>query len=372
MKLYTNLIVQLIIIFIASSANALSGIWQNEEEGFGAKFRKTPEKASISIGEFKGYAYQFAQNNEDGAALYSITVTPISIKLKDKETKSFLLNSHQSYLSSLGANSNNPKITWSTFHDDRVMLIYRVYYSVGSRHFTGMGFWIKDKSRIIRVSVSMLEGSSKKFQRRARKFLPSFFLIDPYYKLPSYEVRNGKNFEILIENNQEAKDYMNDYSDPDFFRETIKGRKVWGKAMVQDGDTLLISGETINIYGIDAPEIPQTCKGDSGLSYDAGANSIERLKAKTGPSKAVICYIMDEKNKLATCFIWGFFGPMNIGQWMVREGSAWAWPQKDSPYIRAEGWAEGSVEGNKDSSIKGIWHYDCKTPWVWRKENNIK
>ncbi len=153
------------------------------------------------------------------------------------------------------------------------------------------------------------------------------------------------------------------FSDPKFFSHTQKLRKVWGTAKVLDGQTLVINGERIQLNGIRAPEISQVCNDKTlNLQFDAGGFSLSRLKAKAQADKAVVCYVKLGPEKLGTCFVWGFPGPMNLARLLVREGAAWAFPVNSSPYIRDEGWAEGVASRDNNPLIKNIWHTDCQRP----------
>jgi endonuclease YncB( thermonuclease family) len=46
-----------------------------------------------------------------------------------------------------------------------------------------------------------------------------------------------------------------------------------GQASVIDGDTLEIHGTYIRLWGIDAPESSQLCRGENSLHYRCGAKA---------------------------------------------------------------------------------------------------
>jgi endonuclease YncB( thermonuclease family) len=46
-----------------------------------------------------------------------------------------------------------------------------------------------------------------------------------------------------------------------------------GRASIIDGDTLEIHGTRIRLWGIDAPENSQLCRGDDSLPYRCGAKA---------------------------------------------------------------------------------------------------
>lgn len=50
-----------------------------------------------------------------------------------------------------------------------------------------------------------------------------------------------------------------------------------GQASVIDGDTLEIHGTRIRLWGIDAPESSQLCRGDDSLPYHCGAKAANEL-----------------------------------------------------------------------------------------------
>src|SRR5258707_8188995 len=50
-----------------------------------------------------------------------------------------------------------------------------------------------------------------------------------------------------------------------------------GQAGIIDGDTLEIHGTRIRLWGIDAPESNQLCRGDDSIQYRCGAKAANDL-----------------------------------------------------------------------------------------------
>src|SRR5258706_2172816 len=58
-----------------------------------------------------------------------------------------------------------------------------------------------------------------------------------------------------------------------------------GRASVIDGDTLEIHGTRVRLWGIDAPESAQVCRGDDSLQYPCGtAAAHKRVEFLSGPT----------------------------------------------------------------------------------------
>src|SRR4030081_1872480 len=53
--------------------------------------------------------------------------------------------------------------------------------------------------------------------------------------------------------------------------------KLTGKASIIDGDTLEIHGTRIRLWGIDAPESSQLCRGEDSIQYRCGATAANNL-----------------------------------------------------------------------------------------------
>jgi endonuclease YncB( thermonuclease family) len=58
---------------------------------------------------------------------------------------------------------------------------------------------------------------------------------------------------------------------------------ITGLATITDGDTLRIERERIRFFGIDAPEMRQSCNDDLGKRYPCGEAGRERAARPCGP-----------------------------------------------------------------------------------------
>jgi endonuclease YncB( thermonuclease family) len=56
-------------------------------------------------------------------------------------------------------------------------------------------------------------------------------------------------------------------------------RRLSGQARIIDGDTLEIHGTRIRLWGIDAPESSQLCRGEDSEQYRCGAKAANDLDA---------------------------------------------------------------------------------------------
>jgi endonuclease YncB( thermonuclease family) len=98
-----------------------------------------------------------------------------------------------------------------------------------------------------------------------------------------------------------------------------------GQASVIDGDTLESHGSRIRLWGIDAPESSQLCRGDDSLQYRCGAKAANDLDSFIA-RRPVNCQpiSLDRYGRtVATCSV----GGADLGDWLVRSGLALDWPQ---------------------------------------------
>ena len=118
-----------------------------------------------------------------------------------------------------------------------------------------------------------------------------------------------------------------------------------------DGDTLKLGGQTIILYGIDAPELKQTCG-----SWPAGELAQEAL-ASMVIGRQVTCESkgLDRYGRtLAVCRVDGF----DIGAEMVSSGMAWAFTRDSVDYVGQQAEAK--------SANRGVHQYDCEPAWDYR------
>jgi endonuclease YncB( thermonuclease family) len=66
-----------------------------------------------------------------------------------------------------------------------------------------------------------------------------------------------------------------------FVTGTVFAAEMSGTVPVIDGDTIEIEGTRICLWGIDAPEMKQTCEGRDGQTYECGRDSAAVMWALT-------------------------------------------------------------------------------------------
>ena len=130
-----------------------------------------------------------------------------------------------------------------------------------------------------------------------------------------------------------------------------------GQASVIDGDTLEIHGARIRLWGIDAPESTQLCRGDDSLQYRCGAKAANDLDAFIA-RRPVSCSPMnlDQYGRMvATCSA----GGADLGEWLVRGGLALDWPHYSKGRYQA-------AQHDAERVGRGIWTGSYVEPWLYR------
>jgi endonuclease YncB( thermonuclease family) len=130
-----------------------------------------------------------------------------------------------------------------------------------------------------------------------------------------------------------------------------------GQASIIDGDTLEIHGTRIRLWGIDAPESSQLCRGDDSLQYRCGAKAANDLDAFIA-GRPVNCLpiSLDRYGRtVATCSV----GGADLGDWLVRNGLALDWPQ----YSKRK---YDDVQREAEQAGRGMWAGSYVEPWLYR------
>jgi endonuclease YncB( thermonuclease family) len=130
-----------------------------------------------------------------------------------------------------------------------------------------------------------------------------------------------------------------------------------GQASVIDGDTLEIHGTRIRLWGVDAPESSQLCRGDDSLPYRCGAKAANDLDAFIA-RRPVSCLsvTLDQYGRtVVLCSV----GGIDLGEWLVRSGLALDWPQ----YSRRR---YDAVQREAEHAGRGMWAGSYVEPWLYR------
>ncbi len=132
-----------------------------------------------------------------------------------------------------------------------------------------------------------------------------------------------------------------------------------GPVEVVDGDTLHVSGTTVRLFGIDAPEMDQTCRDAGGREWGCGAFVAAELARRYGGQTAT-CEPLDTDRygrTVARCRVAG----RDIAEDLVLDGWATAYQQYSQDYVLAE----------KSAQLRqaGLWSGTMQSPAAFRAES---
>jgi endonuclease YncB( thermonuclease family) len=130
-----------------------------------------------------------------------------------------------------------------------------------------------------------------------------------------------------------------------------------GQASTIDGDTLEVHGTRIRLWGVDAPESDQLCRGGDSNLYRCGAKAANDLDSFIA-RRPVNCTPVGEdqyRRIVATCSV----GGADLGEWFVRNGLALDWPH----YSKGK---YASAQRDADRSGRGMWAGSNVEPWLFR------
>ena len=130
-----------------------------------------------------------------------------------------------------------------------------------------------------------------------------------------------------------------------------------GIAVVLEGDRLNVNGLPVRLYGIDAPDLGQTCLSRRGERYDCGGVARDMLERLIGtePVQCSIYSVLANDDQVGTCVANG----RDLAAAMVYLG--WAFP------VRALASRYESLESRAQSARSGLWSGRAERPWIWRR-----
>jgi endonuclease YncB( thermonuclease family) len=127
-----------------------------------------------------------------------------------------------------------------------------------------------------------------------------------------------------------------------------------GKAYVIDGDTLVVDGARVRLFGVDAFEMNQSCRVQGNRDYLCGELAKETLETFIG-SDPVLCTVQDIDRYGRAVSICRSSSVDDLGAAMVHAGLALAYRQFSTAYVAIE-------EGARDARA-GAWQGFFMEPW---------
>ncbi len=133
-----------------------------------------------------------------------------------------------------------------------------------------------------------------------------------------------------------------------------------GRPKIIDGDTIELQGQAIRLYGIDAPELGQSCTIKE-QTYDCGMVARTALLDLTA-GVTVTCKMVAAEPDPATgdgrpghCFAQGY----DLSEGMAYTGWALAQREVSERYL--------VFEERAQAAGRGLWKGRFVTPWDWRR-----
>ena len=137
------------------------------------------------------------------------------------------------------------------------------------------------------------------------------------------------------------------------------GEDTTGKVYVIDGDSLRLGQTRIRLYGIDAPELSQTCKDASGQPYACGKKARQYLKRLIGRQTVTCRTVQYDRYGRAVSLCTA--GKRELNLEMVKAGWAIAYLRHSHDYA--------NVERTARKARRGIWQGHFTLPQDWRRSH---
>jgi endonuclease YncB( thermonuclease family) len=143
-------------------------------------------------------------------------------------------------------------------------------------------------------------------------------------------------------------------------------KEIKGKPRAIDGKTLVINGQKLQLFGIDAPEFDQMCqKKETHQPFQCGVISAHKLKRMVDHVPEVSC---TEKGHTSTgvLLVSCYDGRIDISEQIILKG--WAIVDENASvkkYKRIEQFVKF------DTVNEVIWQADFIKPWEWRKGKRL-
>lgn len=139
------------------------------------------------------------------------------------------------------------------------------------------------------------------------------------------------------------------------------GQVMSGTATAVDGDSLVVDGQKVRLFGIDAPEFTQTCTRD-GETWECGKAAKEQLSALVSGAHVECRQLATDGfgRAVSTCVA----GSEDVNRTMVEHGWAVAYREFSTDYVGAEQQAKRNGQG--------IWGGSFELPSDFRSSQQPK
>jgi endonuclease YncB( thermonuclease family) len=137
----------------------------------------------------------------------------------------------------------------------------------------------------------------------------------------------------------------------------LAAEPIVGRATVTDGDTVVIHGTRIRLFGIDAPESAQLCQDATGKDHRCGQRAALALADRIGETP-ISCEPRDTDRYGRTVAVCRK-GAEDLNAWLVQQGYATAYQRYTRDYVPAEATARAAK--------RGLWAGTFDPPQDWRR-----